>query len=55
MSESGVNKKALKTTFAVVSKAKILLGQRMQYYKRFKEMSATEIGAESWQTVGNAY
>ena len=40
---------------AVVSKAKILLGQRMQYYKRFKEMSATEIGAESWQTVGNAY
>lgn len=40
---------------AVVSKAKILLGQRMQYYKRFKEMSSTEIGAESWQTVGNAY
>lgn len=40
---------------AVVSKAKILLGQRMQYYKRFKEMSSTEIGADSWQTVGNAY
>lgn len=40
---------------AVVYRAKQLLGQRMQYYKRFKEMSSTEIGADSWQTVGNAY
>lgn len=40
---------------AVVYRAKQLLGQRMQYYKRFKDMTSTEIGAESWQVTGNAY
>lgn len=40
---------------AVVYRAKQLLGQRMQYYKRFKDMTSKEIGADSWQVTGNAY
>ena len=40
---------------SVVYKAKQLLGQRMQYYKRFKEMTDKEIGTPTWQVTGNAY
>ena len=40
---------------SVVYKAKQLLGQRMQYYKRFKDMTDKEIGTPTWQVTGNAY
>lgn len=40
---------------SVVYKAKQLLGQRMQYYKRFKDMADKEIGTPTWQVTGNAY
>lgn len=40
---------------SVIYKAKQLLGQRMQYYKRFKDMTDKEIGTPTWQVTGNAY
>ena len=40
---------------SVVYKAKQLLGQRMQYYKRFKDITDKVIGTPPWQVTGNAY
>ena len=40
---------------SVVYKAKQLLGQRMQYHKRFKDITDKVIGTPPWQVTSHAY